>query len=242
MDAYTALRIRVHIHVEQRLIPLHCPIHIQHGDILRRACQAGIGLSLGVCNDSGIFQCGHQLPDIGWVRLNAFRNTRAGHTLLCSQADAVLVGAGSGLSSAAGYNHYHWTPAIESYLQEFKNTTNLHHLLQDSTIVIRHWNNSGLTISKQAIRELKAAGVQKTVMLTGDARRVAEQVAKDLGVDQVYSQLLPADKVEKVESLLKDKPEKAKLAFVGDGINDAPVLGRADIGIAMGAMGSDAAI
>lgn len=96
--------------------------------------------------------------------------------------------------------------------------------------------------SKQAIRALKAAGVQKTVMLTGDAKRVADQVAEDLGVDQVYSQLLPADKVEKVESLLKDKPEKAKLAFVGDGINDAPVLGRADIGIAMGAMGSDAAI
>ena len=96
--------------------------------------------------------------------------------------------------------------------------------------------------SKQAIQALKAAGVQKTVMLTGDAKRVADQVAQDLGVDQVYSQLLPADKVEKVEALLKDKPEKAKLAFVGDGINDAPVLGRADIGIAMGAMGSDAAI
>ncbi len=96
--------------------------------------------------------------------------------------------------------------------------------------------------SKQAIRELKASGIQKTVMLTGDAKQVGEQVAQDLGIDQVYSQLLPADKVEKVEALLKDKPEKAKLAFVGDGINDAPVLGRADIGIAMGAMGSDAAI
>lgn len=96
--------------------------------------------------------------------------------------------------------------------------------------------------SKQAIRALKKAGVQKTVMLTGDAKRVADQVSHDLGVDQVYSQLLPADKVEKVEALLKNKPEKAKLAFVGDGINDAPVLGRADIGIAMGAMGSDAAI
>lgn len=79
-------------------------------------------------------------------------------------------------------------------------------------------------------------------MLTGDTRRVADQVARDLGVDQVYSQLLPADKVEKVEALLKNKPKKDKLAFVGDGINDAPVLGRADIGIAMGAMGSDAAI
>lgn len=96
--------------------------------------------------------------------------------------------------------------------------------------------------SRQAIRELKASGIQKTVMLTGDTRRVADQVARDLGVDQVYSQLLPADKVEKVEALLKNKPKKDKLAFVGDGINDAPVLGRADIGIAMGAMGSDAAI
>ena len=96
--------------------------------------------------------------------------------------------------------------------------------------------------SRQAIRALRAAGVQRTVMLTGDAKRVADQVAADLGVDQVYSQLLPADKVEKVEELLREKPEKAKLAFVGDGINDAPVLGRADIGIAMGAMGSDAAI
>ena len=96
--------------------------------------------------------------------------------------------------------------------------------------------------AKQAIRALKEAGVQKTVMLTGDAKRVADQVARALGIDQVYSQLLPAGKVEKVESLLREKPEKAKLAFVGDGINDAPVLGRSDIGIAMGAMGSDAAI
>lgn len=96
--------------------------------------------------------------------------------------------------------------------------------------------------SKKAVRELKTAGVQKTVMLTGDIRRVAEQVAGELGLDAVYSELLPADKVEKVEALLASKPEKEKLAFVGDGINDAPVLGRADIGIAMGAMGSDAAI
>ena len=96
--------------------------------------------------------------------------------------------------------------------------------------------------AKQAIQALKAAGIHKTVMLTGDARRVADQVAGDLGIDQVYSELLPADKVEQVERLLSDKPEKAKLAFVGDGINDAPVLRRADIGIAMGAMGSDAAI
>ena len=96
--------------------------------------------------------------------------------------------------------------------------------------------------AKEAVRELKTAGVQKTVMLTGDIRRVAEQVAGELGLDAVYSELLPADKVEKVEALLASKSEKEKLAFVGDGINDAPVLGRADIGIAMGAMGSDAAI
>ena len=96
--------------------------------------------------------------------------------------------------------------------------------------------------SKEAIRELKKAGVHKTVMLTGDAKKVANQVAEALGLDDVYSELLPADKVEKVEDLIRIKPEKAKLAFVGDGINDAPVLRRADIGIAMGAMGSDAAI
>lgn len=96
--------------------------------------------------------------------------------------------------------------------------------------------------SREAVQALKSAGVRKTVMLTGDARPVAEQVASSLGLDEVYSELLPADKVEKVEELLAGKPEKAKLAFVGDGINDAPVLGRADIGIAMGAMGSDAAI
>ena len=96
--------------------------------------------------------------------------------------------------------------------------------------------------SKEAIRQLKAAGVRKTVMLTGDAKKVANQVATSLGLDEVYSELLPADKVEKVEALLQAKPEREKLAFVGDGINDAPVLRRADIGIAMGAMGSDAAI
>lgn len=96
--------------------------------------------------------------------------------------------------------------------------------------------------SKGAIQALKKAGVSKTVMLTGDSRKVADQVASSLGIDQVYSELLPADKVEKVEELLNEKSDKAKLAFVGDGINDAPVLGRADIGIAMGAMGSDAAI
>ena len=96
--------------------------------------------------------------------------------------------------------------------------------------------------SKAAISELKKAGVDKTVMLTGDAKKVANQVASSLGIDEVYSELLPADKVDKVEELLRVKSGKAKLAFVGDGINDAPVLSRADIGIAMGAMGSDAAI
>ncbi len=96
--------------------------------------------------------------------------------------------------------------------------------------------------AREAIAALRAAGVEKTVMLTGDAGAVAEQVAADLGIDEVYSELLPAEKVAKVEELLKEKPARAKLAFVGDGINDAPVLSRADIGIAMGAMGSDAAI
>lgn len=96
--------------------------------------------------------------------------------------------------------------------------------------------------SKEAIAALKRAGIEKTVMLTGDAKKVAEQVAASLGIDQVYSELLPADKVAKVEELLKIKGARDKLAFVGDGINDAPVLSRADIGIAMGAMGSDAAI
>ena len=96
--------------------------------------------------------------------------------------------------------------------------------------------------SKEAIQALKSAGVRKTVMLTGDAKKVADSVASALGLDEVYSELLPADKVEKVEQLIQNKPEKEKLAFVGDGINDAPVLRRADIGIAMGAMSSDAAI
>ena len=96
--------------------------------------------------------------------------------------------------------------------------------------------------SKDAIASLKKNGIKETVMLTGDIDRVAQQVAGELGVDQVYSELLPADKVSKVEELLAKKSEKEKLVFVGDGINDAPVLSRADIGIAMGAMGSDAAI
>ena len=96
--------------------------------------------------------------------------------------------------------------------------------------------------SKEAVRELKKAGIRKTVMLTGDLKKAADQTAKSLGIDEVYSELLPADKVSKVEELLSQKPENEKLVFVGDGINDAPVLTRADIGIAMGAMGSDAAI
>ena len=96
--------------------------------------------------------------------------------------------------------------------------------------------------AKEAVEALHKAGVEKTVMLTGDAKRVADAVAAELGVDEVHSELLPGDKVDKVESLLAQQSGKAKLAFVGDGVNDAPVLGRADIGVAMGAMGSDAAI
>lgn len=96
--------------------------------------------------------------------------------------------------------------------------------------------------AEEAIRALKVAGIKKTVMLTGDAKRVADKVAANLGIDEVHSELLPGDKVAMVEKLLSQKNEKEKLAFVGDGINDAPVLSRADIGIAMGAMGSDAAI
>ncbi|WP_443648870.1 heavy metal translocating P-type ATPase [Blautia faecicola] len=96
--------------------------------------------------------------------------------------------------------------------------------------------------AKQAIKELKKCGVKKTIMLTGDRKNIADYVAKDLGIQEVYSELLPGDKVSKVEALLANKTEKEKLAFVGDGINDAPVLSRADVGVAMGAMGSDAAI
>ena len=96
--------------------------------------------------------------------------------------------------------------------------------------------------SEEAIKRLRSAGVKKTVMLTGDSKKVAQKVAESLGIDEVHGELLPADKVSLVEKLLESKPESSRLAFVGDGINDAPVLGRADIGIAMGAMGSDAAI
>ena len=96
--------------------------------------------------------------------------------------------------------------------------------------------------AKEAIQALRKSGIKKTIMLTGDSKRIADQVAADLGIDEVYSELLPGDKVSKVEELLAAKTEKEKLAFVGDGINDAPVLSRADIGIAMGALGSDAAI
>lgn len=96
--------------------------------------------------------------------------------------------------------------------------------------------------SKKAISSLKKSGIDKTVMLTGDSKQAAERVAKSLGLDEYHAELLPADKVEWVEKLLSQKSAKKKLAFVGDGINDAPVLSRADIGIAMGALGSDAAI
>ena len=96
--------------------------------------------------------------------------------------------------------------------------------------------------AKAAVAALKALGVRKAVMLTGDAKAVGEAVAADLGLDEVHTQLLPADKVDRVESLLKQVSSKGALAFVGDGINDAPVLSRADIGIAMGGLGSDAAI
>lgn len=96
--------------------------------------------------------------------------------------------------------------------------------------------------AREAIQELKALGIRRTVMLTGDAKLVGERVAGELGMDEVHTQQLPADKVRRVEELLREKPEKGTLAFVGDGINDAPVLSRADLGIAMGGLGSDAAI
>ena len=95
--------------------------------------------------------------------------------------------------------------------------------------------------SKAAIQSLKSQGIKETIMLTGDTKQTATKVAEEIGIDRVYSELLPADKVEKVEEILQNKGEKEKVAFVGDGINDAPVLSRVDIGIAMGALGSDAA-
>lgn len=98
------------------------------------------------------------------------------------------------------------------------------------------------TDAPAAIKDLKSSGVRKTIMLTGDADAVGQKVSARLGLDQAYTELLPADKVERVEELLKQKSEKGKLVFVGDGINDAPVLARADVGIAMGGLGSDAAI
>lgn len=96
--------------------------------------------------------------------------------------------------------------------------------------------------AKEAVADMKKVGVKNVVMLTGDRQKAAEEVAKELGIDTVYSELLPSDKVQKVEELLASKTGKEKVAFVGDGINDAPVLTRADVGIAMGSMGSDAAI
>ncbi|MDE6970402.1 MAG: HAD-IC family P-type ATPase, partial [Eubacterium sp.] len=96
--------------------------------------------------------------------------------------------------------------------------------------------------AKQALSDMKKIGVKKSVMLTGDREKTAQSVAQELGIDEIHAQLLPADKVSCVEQLLKNQPEKERLAFVGDGINDAPVLTRADLGIAMGSMGSDAAI
>lgn len=96
--------------------------------------------------------------------------------------------------------------------------------------------------AKTAMEDLKKTGIKKLVMLTGDAKNVADYVAEELGIDEVHSELLPADKVTKVEAMLAEKGEKEKLVFVGDGVNDAPVLSRADVGIAMGAIGSDAAI
>ena len=107
------------------------------------------------------------------------------------------------------------------------------------TIVIADSVKEG---AKEALAAMKRVGVKKTVMLTGDRREAAESVAKELGIDEVHYELLPDDKVSKVEQLLAEEPSKARLAFVGDGINDAPVLTRADVGIAMGSMGSDAAI
>ncbi len=98
------------------------------------------------------------------------------------------------------------------------------------------------TDAAKTIKSLKAEGVKQTVMLTGDKKSVGEQAAKELGIDQVYTELLPGDKVQKLEEIMAKKSKKGKVAFVGDGVNDAPVLARSDVGIAMGGLGSDAAI
>ena len=112
-------------------------------------------------------------------------------------------------------------------------------MLKDKLAVISDEIKEG---AKEAISDMKHVGVRKTVMLSGDQKEIVEKVAGELGIDEYHAQLLPADKVDRVEKLLEQKSEKDKVAFVGDGINDAPVLTRADIGIAMGSMGSDAAI
>lgn len=146
-----------------------------------------------------------------------------------------------GISVAAGNNKLMNQLGIE--YQECHQAGTMVHLAVDGAyaghIVISDALKPG---AKEAIRGLKRAGVEKTVMLTGDMKKVADQVAQELGIGEVYSELLPEDKVTKVEELLAGKGDSQKLAFVGDGINDAPVLSRADIGIAMGALGSDAAI
>ena len=150
-----------------------------------------------------------------------------------AKVDGVPVAAGNDKLMERLGIAYHDCHAVGTIIHMAVNGTYAGHIVI-SDIIKPH--------AKEAIRALKAAGVKKTVMLTGDADRVAQSVARELGIDEVHSELLPADKVSIVESLLDKKGAKEKLAFVGDGINDAPVLSRADIGIAMGALGSDAAI
>ena len=150
-----------------------------------------------------------------------------------AKVDGVPVAAGNDKLMERLGIAYHGCHAVGTIIHMAVNGTYAGHIVI-SDIIKPH--------AKEAIRALKAAGVKKTVMLTGDADRVAQSVARELGIDEVHSELLPADKVSIVEKLLGEKGAKEKLAFVGDGINDAPVLSRADIGIAMGALGSDAAI
>ena len=152
---------------------------------------------------------------------------------VCAKVDGIPVAAGNGkLMAKLGLAH-----------QECHHAGTVVHVAVDGAYVGHILIADRVKpTAKAAIEALKKAGVKKTVMLTGDRQKTAEQVASDLGIDHVHSELLPADKVQKVEALLNKKGESEKLAFVGDGINDAPVLSRADIGIAMGAMGSDAAI